>query len=91
MSSYNDKEVVAKSKGGKKVYAQKPEGEALYKLHFQGGGKLPEAWSGGYSTLKYAKLAAEAYLGQEAALQSDLDVEKGAKAAAKRPSKLKAK
>lgn len=91
MSSYNDKEEVGKTKGGKKIFAQKPEGEALYKLHFQGGGKLPEVWGGGYSTLKYAKLAAEAYLGQQGSQQSDLDVEKGAKAASKRTSTLKAK
>lgn len=91
MSRPNDKEEVGKTQAGKKIFAQKPEGGALYKLFFQGGGEVPVIMSGGYSSLSYAKKAAQSYLAQKTQRRSPDEVKAGAKAAAKRPSVLKAK
>lgn len=88
MSRPNDKQEVGRTKAGKKIFAQKPEGCALYKLFFQGGGEVHSLMSGGFSTLAYAKKAANSYLAQKTERKSVEEVKAGAKAASKRPDTL---
>ena len=56
------KSLLGKTPNGKEIYLVRKENAPLRTLAFGSGGELPEALQGGYSSIKMAAVAVDAYI-----------------------------